>query len=90
MLSDGLPILGLSLASGLRVAWRRSRLRIPVVAVASLSVATSAALTFGVREPLWVQVMSVGGEDHPRPWDPGTHPLVARYRLLSPPTDGTR
>jgi hypothetical protein len=90
MLSDGLPILGVSLACGLRQVWRHSRLRIPVVAVAILSVATSAALTFGVREPLWVQVMHVGGEAHPRPWDPGTHPLVARYRLLLQPTGGTR
>ena len=86
MLSDGLPILGVSLACGLREAWGRRPLRVPVGAFAAFSVATSAALTFGVREPLWVQVMSVGGEDHPRPWHLSTHPLVARYQLLfSPP-----
>ena len=84
MLSDALPILGVSLACGLREAWRLRLLRVPVVALATLSVATSAALTFGVRDPLWVQVMSVGGLDHPRPWHPDTHPLVARYQLLFP------
>ncbi|RPH68663.1 MAG: hypothetical protein EHM78_18065 [Myxococcaceae bacterium] len=83
MLSEGLPILGVALACGLREAWQRRSLRAPVVAFAAISVFTSAGLTFGIREPLWVQVMSVGGEDNPRPWDPGTHPLVARYRLLS-------
>ena len=82
MLSDGLPILGVSLACGLRQVWRRRRLRAPAVALAVISVTTSAALTFGVREPLWVQVMSVGGEDRPRPWRPSTHPLVARFQLL--------
>jgi hypothetical protein len=86
MLSDGLPILGVSLGCGLREAWRRPRLRGPIVALAALSVATSVALTFGVREPLWVRVMSVGGLDHPRPWHLSTHPLVARYQLLFPPS----
>ena len=84
MLSDGLPILGVALACGLREAWPRHRLRAPVVALAAVSIATSAALTFSVHDPLWVQVMSVGGEDNPRPWSPGTHPLVARFRLLFP------
>jgi len=84
MLSDGLPILGVSMACGLREIWRRRPLRAPVLALAVVSVATSVALTYGVREPLWVQVMSVGGEDDPRPWAASTHPLVARYRLLFP------
>ena len=85
MLSDGLPILGVALACGLREAWPRRRLRAPVIALAVVSIATSAALTYSVHEPLWVQVMSVGGEDNPRPWSPGTHPLVARFKLLFPP-----
>ena len=84
MLSDGLPILGVALACGLREAWPRRPLRAPVVALAAVSIATSAALTFSVHEPLWVQVMSVGGEDNPRPWNLRTHPLVARYELLFP------
>ena len=82
MLSDGLPILGVALACGLDEAWRRARLRVPIVALAVVSGVTSAALTFDVHAPLWVQVMSVGGEEHPRPWDPGTHPVVARVRIL--------
>jgi hypothetical protein len=90
MLSDGLPILGAALAFGLREAWPRRRLRAPVVALAAVSIATSAALTFSVHEPLWVQVMSVGGEDNPRPWSAGTHPLVARFKLLFPPSGAAR
>jgi len=88
MLSDGLPILGVALACGLREAWPRRRLRAAVVALAAVSIATSAALTFAVHEPLWVQVMSLGGEDNPRPWSLGTHPLVARFRLLFPSSHG--
>lgn len=84
MLSDGLPILGVSMACGLREIWRRRPFRAPVLALAVISVATAAALTYGVREPLWVRVMSVGGEDDPRPWAASTHPLVARYQLLFP------
>jgi hypothetical protein len=84
MLSDGLPILGVSMACGLREIWRWRPFRAPVLALAVVSVATAVALTYGVREPLWVQVMSVGGEDHPRPWAASTHPLVARYQLLFP------
>ena len=82
MLSDGLPILGISLACGLREAWPRRPLRAPIVALAALSIVTQASLTFFVQDPFYERVMAVGGEEHPRPWNPATHPLVARAVIL--------
>jgi hypothetical protein len=88
MLSDGLPVLGLALACGLRDAWPRRSLRAPIVAAAVLSVATQTSLTFFVHSPYSDRVVRLGSDAQPRPWSPETHPLVARFQLLSPPVGG--
>ena len=83
MLSDALPILGVALGCGLREAWPRRSLRAPIVVAAVLSVATQVSLAFFVDSPYYEQVMNLGSEADPRPWNPATHPLVARLdRLL--------
>jgi hypothetical protein len=78
MLSDALPILGISLACGLREAWPRRSLRVPIMVAAALSITTQLSLAFFVDSPYYEQVMNLGSEADPRPWNPATHPLVAR------------
>ncbi len=74
MLADGLPILGLALALGLPAVWARRHLRAPVVALAAVSVATFAVLTFVRPSPEFrARVLELARG----PWDPGSHPLVA-------------
>ncbi|HZJ53294.1 MAG TPA: hypothetical protein VFD38_04085 [Myxococcaceae bacterium] len=82
MLSDAVPILGVALACGLREAWQRRPFRAPIVVAAALSVATQVSLTFFVDSPAYERMMFLGSEAHPRPWDPGTYPLLARGELL--------
>jgi hypothetical protein len=82
MLSDALPILGVALACGLREAWPRRSLRVPILAAAALSVATQFSLAFFVDSPYYEQVMNLGSEAAPRPWSLATHPLVARIDRL--------
>ncbi len=75
MLSDALPVLGVALACGLRDAWPHRRLRVPVVGLAAVSVATAVALTFHpLADPFRLRTMSLeaGG-----PWAPLSHPLIA-------------
>ncbi len=75
MLSDALPVLGVALACGLRDAWPHRRLRVPIVGLAAVSVATAVALTFHpLADPFRLRTMSLeaGG-----PWVPLSHPLVA-------------
>jgi len=85
MLSDALPLLGVSLACGLRDAWQRRTLRAPISALAAVSVASFVALAFHpLRDPFRAQVMGI--EDARGPWALRSHPLVATAsELLSPP-----
>ena len=53
-----------------------------------LSVATQTSLTFFVHSPYSDRVVRLGSDAQPRPWSPETHPLVARFQLLSPPVGG--
>lgn len=85
MLADGLPILGVALACGLRDAWQRRPLRVPVVGLAAVSLATFAVFTFHpLRDPFRVRAMSVLNDAGP--WGLKNHPLVTLgHELLSPP-----
>jgi hypothetical protein len=82
MLADALPLLFLPLAFGLRLVWSRRRLRLPVLGLAAVSIATFATLTY-VRPTRQFrdQVLElVGG-----PWEPRSHPLVALVEQLRAP-----
>ena len=80
MLSDGLPVLALAMACGLPAVWSLRPLRAPVVALAVVSVATAAALTF-VRpsREFRDRVLELARG----PWEPGSHPLIALTRQLT-------
>jgi hypothetical protein len=79
MLSDGLPILSLAMACGLPAVWSIRSLRPPVVALAVVSIATAAALTF-VRPGKAFRDRVL--ELERGPWEPASHPLVALTRQL--------
>ncbi len=83
MLSDALPVLGVALACGLRDAWPHRRLRVPIVGLAAVSVATAVTLAFHpLTDPFRLRTMSLEAG----PWVPLSHPLVAMADgLLRPP-----
>jgi hypothetical protein len=77
MLADGLPVLGLTLAVGLRAAWARAPMRPVVLGLATISVATFAVLTFVRPTPEFRELVL---EMARGPWDVESHPVVALLR----------
>jgi len=75
MLSDGLPFLGLGLACALRDLWPRRWLRVPVILLAAVSVATFGLFTFhALDDPFRSRTMGLSNDA--APWEWNSHPLV--------------